>query len=693
MLLKLKSLLSLLQAFLMLISHFSVYDSAFKLKTDRAAMDLTALRDFTFAPVTAAALKVSAEEKQRCRDWFNAHVRTYNDPAYDFTVGGRSLRKNLADWDITVGPESAPGAVRRGGKTTYITLKHKKSGLTARVEATIYEEYAACEWTVHIKNTGDTNSPVISRFYGADCTLETGDAELYMSKGSDPAADDFELLQTTVSLTPMVFNANGGRSSSVLPYFNVCGKNLGAVLAVGWTGQWYTSLRQTLRGVKVQAKQEYFNAYLTPGESVRSPLVSLTFYTGGNALKGFETFRQMQLACVCPAQQRPMRGYVVANEFSTLTCDELIDLVRSIPAEVRDATDYYWMDAGWYEYTKDWYDGVGNWIPDKNRFPETLKPLSDVMKEQGKRFLLWYEPERVREGTALYNEATRHEGWIIKDGDNLMWNLADDGACAYLTDYISASLTENGVGIYRQDFNFTPLKYWQQADKALYGGRRGICENRYVTNLYRYLDALRERVDGLLIDNCASGGKRLDIEMMRRSVPLWRSDYNCGDADGTLKPDVLEATQSMTYGLSCWLPYSGTNQYFHSQYAVRSAMLTHASYGPADPAALAECERVRVYMTKNYFPLTYGGTDEKRVLAMQFGDEAAGTALLYRRAEAPGAYTLRLNGLEPERVYTLTDVDAPAFRVTLTGRELMETGTPLTLAAAPKAAVIFYTAG
>lgn len=691
MLLKLKSLLFLLQALLILVSHFSVSDSNFKRWADRSALAATGVCDFGFDPISADALPVSRSERGRCRVWYDAHIRTAENPAYDFTVGGRSLRGHLDEWDITVGEESAVGEQRRGGKTTVISLRHLKSDLTAQVEATIYEPYATCEWTVRIHNAGSTPSPVIKRFYAADCTMDVGTPTLYVSRGSAPAADDFTLVQSAVSPTPMVFNANGGRSESFLPYFNLCGERFGAVLSVGWTGQWYTSLRQTLRGVHLTAKQEFFRAGLFAGESVRSPLVTLTFYEGGNALKGFETFRDWETDCVCPETIQPMKGYVIANEFSTKTCDELIDQFNAIDPAVLEATDYFWMDAGWYTYKEGWYDGVGNWIPDPVRFPQTLKPLSDAMAAKGKRFLLWYEPERVREGTALYRKGTEQSEWIMQIEDNLMWNLGNDNACSYLEDVISASLLENGVSIYRQDFNFSPLKYWQKADREWYGGRKGICENHYVTNLYRYLDTLCARVDGLMIDNCASGGKRLDIEMTRRSIPLWRSDYNCGSADGSFQPDVLEATQSMTYGLSFWLPYSGTNQHYHSLYAIRSALLTHGSCYEPDREQYRAYDAVRSYMTQRYFPLTYGGTDSKRFLAMQFGSETAGAAMVYKRADVPSkTYSLRLNGLYPDRLYTITDMDDPTYPIVVEGSELMGSGVMLPIPDAPYAKVLQY---
>ena len=121
----------------------------------------------------------------------------------------KSFGNNEDEWTFEIGKESEKGAVCRGGKTTEITLTHKDNGLVATVEATIYEESASCEWTVFIKNTAEEKSPVISKLFAADCTLPTGrKTEIFYSKGSEPANDDFELLQSGVFATPLRFNAN-----------------------------------------------------------------------------------------------------------------------------------------------------------------------------------------------------------------------------------------------------------------------------------------------------------------------------------------------------------------------------------------------------------------------------------------------------------------------------------------------------
>jgi hypothetical protein len=48
---------------------------------------------------------------------------------------------------------------------------------------------------------------------------------------------------------------------------------------------------------------------------------------------------------------------------------------------------------------------------------------------------------------------------------------------------------------------------------------------RYMKGLYRYWDDVRARATRTLtIDNCASGGNRIDLESLSRTIFLWRND-------------------------------------------------------------------------------------------------------------------------------------------------------------------------
>ncbi len=653
-------------------------------------------KNITFDSISAEEMPVTESEKARCREWFNDNILLANGIKklpFNFSVDGISLNDSLGDWLIENSPESEIGEVYKGGKTSYITFTNQTNGVVATVEATIYEESATCEWTVFVKNTGKENSDVISDFYAFNDKLDVGKADLYYSKGSDDEANDFALGMKELSTLTKTFNGTGGRSTDeFMPYFNLCGKNYGAVLGVGWTGQWESTFKKSGDDAEITVKQQNFEGYLLPGEEVRSPLVSISFYEKDNALKGFNTFRNWVKDCVYPENiPDTVTMMEVAGPASTNTADQIIDTLNSFGDDIYNNIDNFWMDAAWYVSNGDWYSTVGTWVPDPARYDNGIKELSDYAKSKGLGHVLWYEAERAANGSELYNKAMENFGWgVDNDGEYIMWNLANDEACEYLSKHIAASLIENGVTVYRQDFNFEPLPLWEKADEEYYDGRTGICENHYVTNLYKYLDYLCENVDGLIIDNCASGGRRLDLEMTRRSFPAWRSDYNC-----SYHYDILEATQAQTYGLSFWLPVTGTLVYSESEYSARSSIMPSVleTFGTVQSEYFAEYTEQREMMQGNYYPLTKGGYEKDEILAMQFSaeDGAKGEALVYKRSEVTDTdYTLKLNGLDPEKTYKIYDYDSPEKIQEISGEELMTNGFSIPLPEGEKAIIIMF---
>ncbi len=656
-------------------------------------MALDYKKNISFGTVSAEEMNITAEEKNRASQWFNDNFFGENDEyPFTFKVDGKEF--NPDEWEMQL--TEAPEAVYRNGRTEYLILTNKENKLEVTVEATVFEENATCQWTVYIKNTSTGNSGVISDFYALDSSFETGNSEIYYSIGSDTAASDFSLIKKNLSNIKKTFSATEGKpTEKYLPYFNISGENGGFILGIGWTGQWNSSLSEKDGTTDITVKQEHFEAYLLPGEEVRSPLVSISFYENSNPLKGFNIFRKWITDSVYPENvtQNVYTVMEVAGPASTRTSDEIIEILNGIDNSVYEQTDAFWMDAGWYEYNEGWYDGVGNWTVDKSRYDNGISELSGYAAQKGLGHVLWYEPERVYPGTQFHNIGLQHEGWLIDgNGDNIMWNLANEEAFAYYCNYLLNSMKENGVTIYRQDFNFAPLEYWQNADKDFYNGRTGICENHYVTNLYRFLDYLCENIDGLIIDNCASGGKRLDLEMTYRSIPFWRSDYNCA-----VHYNLFEATQSQTYGLSFWLPISGTALNMQSEYSSRSAaipLMLMDFYSNTHPDFSFYKEQ-RELMTGRYYPLDFGSFDQNKMHAMQYStdDGLAGTALIYKRAEVTDKdYTVKFNGLVASKTYTVYDIDNPEKIYTVTGDKLMNEGMTIDLPNGEKAIFLMYTA-
>ncbi len=653
-------------------------------------------KNIKFDTITAEEMNVTKEEKALCSNWYEEKFHNViNSQPFTFKVDGKEF--DIKDWSSKEIEVAEFGSVYEGGKTEYITYKNSNNDLEVTVEATVFESNATCQWVVYIKNTGNSDSGIISDFYALNTSFDTGKADLYYSMGSDTAASDFSLIKKNLSFTKRSFSGNDGKpTEAFLPYFNVHGEKCSIVLGIGWTGQWASEFSQKNGNTDITVKQENFNAFLLPDESVRSPLVSISFYENDNALKGFNLFRKWIMDSVYPENVTKNTYTVleVAGPTSTRTSDEIIEILDGIDESVYENVDAFWMDAGWYSYNEGWYDGVGNWTVDTSRYDNGIIELSDYAKNKGLGHTLWYEPERVFPNTQFHKVGSENEQWLISvDGeDNLMWNLANDDAFKYYCNYLLASLKENGVSIYRQDFNFAPLKYWEKADSEYYNGRTGICENHYVTNLYGFLDFLTDNIDGLIIDNCASGGKRLDLEMSYRSIPFWRSDYNC-----SYHPDLFDATQSHNYGISFWLPITGSALWMQDEYSMRSDLmpLILTSFGSYDHPDFGFYKEQRELMGGKYYPLEFGSFDSNKMHAMQFStdDALSGTALIYKRADVKeNEYTVKLNGLIEKETYKVYDIDNPEKIYTLSGKELMTNGLSLNLPDGPKAIILMFNA-
>jgi alpha-galactosidase len=281
-------------------------------------------------------------------------------------------------------------------------------------------------------------------------------------------------------------------------------------------------------------------------------------------------------------------------------------------------------------------------------------------------------------------------------------NLGNPAARQWLTDHIHRLLTEQGIDLYRQDFNIDPLRFWRAADAP---DRQGVTENKHVCGYLAYWDELRRRHPGMLIDSCASGGRRNDLETMRRAVPLWRSDY-------AYEPI---GHQCMTYGISLWLPYHGTGTVASAAAPYygggATAIEPYAFWSNAAPSLGSGIDiRVREidydalrrlyhqwrqfsrFYYGDFYPLTPYSQDNRQWIAWQLHDPEhdEGAVQAFRRAESPvGELRLKLHDLQPDATYTITVFDTPGT-TKAPGRELMASGLPIALHEKPAAAVAIY---
>ncbi len=646
------------------------------------------------------------------------HIHTEGwNPGFSFLYGERPFAE-----------AAEQPAVRTTDGRTASTVYDLPGGLRVTKEETAYAAYGARRWVLWLENTGNADTPCISELYDGDLVLpcfETPPARksvlfrtwdpappvIWSVRGSTWATDEF--LCDKKPLFPgeeQRYACTGGRSSQgTAPYFDINDGDSGYLLAIGWTGQWQARFTGEKNGMHVRVGVEDLAFSLHPGEKIRTASVWILGYTQGQNA-GHNAFRRLLKEEFCPIGRpgRPAHGPLCIGGWGGLHSDRLIRRIRKI-GEYELGADAYWIDAGWYGYAKeecpdeggDWAAHTGSWNVNPYYHADGLLHVREAIREVGMQLILWFEPERVLRGT---DTPKAHPDWFLEGdaGDNnLLLDLGNEEALEGTFAMLEEKIEALSVDCYRQDFNMDPLSFWRRHDEP---GRRGMTEIRHIMGLYRLWDRLLARFPHLYIDNCASGGRRLDIEMMSRSIPLWRSDYQCWqDADP-------ETAQNHNTGLAWWLPYGGTGVGNHMAdlYYMRSCYapsLTSAfwQYGyqedPNDGQPIeiirrqfAEYKWVRPYTTGDFYPLTGQNAGEDVWCAWQYDrrEEHDGVILAFRRPQAPyPVAVLALQGLEAQALYRVENRDT-GETAEYTGRELMETGLSLTIPEKRESRLLHY---
>jgi alpha-galactosidase len=234
--------------------------------------------------------------------------------------------------------------------------------------------------------------------------------------------------------------------------------------------------------------------------------------------------------------------------------------------------------------------------------------------------------------------------------------------------------------------------------------RQGMTENLYVQGYLAYWDALRRRHPRLRIDSCASGGRRDDLETMRRSVPLIRSDH------------LFEPTSQQCHHrqFAQWIPYHGAGYVVGKPFggAEKTGDIDAYRFRSNMSASLTLCydmrrtdlnydlarrlfhqlRRIGPNFLGDFYPLTDYSLASDVWTAWQYDRPEAGEGMVQafrRQNSGDSTKAFRLSGLDPAVRYDVTDLDRGNTANT-PGRDLIGKGLTVEIRDKPGAAVVVY---
>jgi len=263
--------------------------------------------------------------------------------------------------------------------------------------------------------------------------------------------------------------------------------------------------------------EHHWHVTLAPGETFTTvpAAVAVSAEGLGGALARLTGYRR----AIRRRHEDHLRLPVIFNDYmNTLMGDPTTErLLPLITAAASVGAEYFCIDAGWYaEPGESWWDGVGAWKPSRTRFSGGLAEVLEHIKAAGMIPGLWLEPEVVGVRSAIAGQLPG-EAFFTRRGQRVVENgryhldLRHPAAVKHLDEVVDYVVGDLGVGYLKLDYNINGGPGTDAGNVSAGAGL--LAHNRAHLE---WLDAVLDRHPGLVIENCASGGMRMDYAMLSR---------------------------------------------------------------------------------------------------------------------------------------------------------------------------------
>ncbi|MDX9882500.1 MAG: alpha-galactosidase [Prolixibacteraceae bacterium] len=262
-------------------------------------------------------------------------------------------------------------------------------------------------------------------------------------------------------------------------------------------------------------------AIIKPGESLQTPEVSFTS-TSGNIDDATNQLHAYQRQYVFPKPAFPM--LVQFNSWYALGGNpKLEDIKKCVELAAEIGIEVFVMDAGWYNH-QDWSREVGDWQVNENIFPKGLEELVDYVRGKGLKFGLWVEIENVGTDSKILKD---HPDWVytcngsmVTDKRRTALNLNKPEVRQWMKSELNRLVKKYNLDWIKIDYNLSPGNCFDDEGLTM----KGTIHYNNVLIYYNILDELQAENPNLIIENCASGGRRFDTGIMQHTHASWVSD-------------------------------------------------------------------------------------------------------------------------------------------------------------------------
>ncbi len=285
---------------------------------------------------------------------------------------------------------------------------------------------------------------------------------------------------------------------------------------LGWAGSWQMEVmrrgdRATLAGGLADREFGHWMKSVQPGETFVTPTAYLTTVAGDldvacNALLD----GQRSSLGEPPKAERDLP--ICFNEWCTSWGNPTHDSILAIAHRLEGTgVRYIVIDDGWsIRPPEAIMQSNGDWLVDETKFPGGLKPTCDALRDLGFIPGIWFEFEVVNPGSRAWEEEghlIQRDGRTLQVGQRRFWNFNDPWVEEHLARRVIELLRDNGFGYLKVDYNDSIGLGVDHPDSLGEGLRL------HLEGVQRFFRRLTDELPDLVIENCSSGGHRLEPSM------------------------------------------------------------------------------------------------------------------------------------------------------------------------------------
>ena len=251
---------------------------------------------------------------------------------------------------------------------------------------------------------------------------------------------------------------------------------------------------------------------LAPGESFTAPEALLTVACGGLDAACDRITNHLGAAVVRQTPESELTLPVIFNEWCTTWGNPNHDNLIALADRLQNSgIQYLVIDDGWALRPGPGIQQNGDWIINDAIFPAGLRATADAIRARGLIPGIWFEFEVVNEGAKAWDETSHQlhrDGRPLQVGNRRFWDFRDPWVHDYLTERVIRLLRDNHLGYLKVDYNDNIGFGCDGAESP------GEALRQHLAGVQRFFRSIREALPELVIENCSSGGHRLEPSMM-----------------------------------------------------------------------------------------------------------------------------------------------------------------------------------